>query len=148
MNSLKPSIILVGGFYQGSELYTLICGGSSVKRINKISLISLFILIISFIIIRYALFEMHRMKQVPFMLFLPILLSITILCFKKAKIMPFALALSYPIGFVLGVMFQTYGVDAGGGTANNMWIIWTIVIIVIIIFSIVIELINKKKGRS
>lgn len=118
------------------------------KRINKISLLSLFIPVISFIVVRYALFEIHGMKQIPFILFLFIFLSMFIFCFKKLKIMPFVFAVSYPIGFVLGNMFQTYGVDAGGGTTSNMWIIWISVIIVMMVVSVIAELINRKKSKN
>ncbi len=118
------------------------------KRINKIGLLSLFILIISFIVIRYALLEMHGMKQMPVMLLFPILLAMIVFCFAKVKIIPFVLAISYPIGFALGTMFQTYSVDAGGGATNNMWIIWTSVVIVMIVLSFIAELINRKKAKN
>lgn len=122
--------------------------GGSMKRINKIGLLSLFILIISFIVIRYALLEMHGMKQMPVMLLFPILLAMIVFCFAKVKIIPFVLAISYPIGFALGTMFQTYSVDAGGGATNNMWIIWTSVVIVMIVLSFIAELINRKKAKN
>lgn len=118
------------------------------KRINRTGLLSLFILLISFIIIRYALFEIHGMKQIPLILFLPIFLAMIIFCFTKLKIIPFVFAVSYPIGFVLGNMFQTYGIDAGGGATSNIWIIWTSVIIAMIIISVITELINRNKSKN
>lgn len=126
----------------------IICGGDSMKRMNRTGLLSLFILLISFIIIRYALFEIHGMKQIPLILFLPIFLAMIIFCFTKLKIIPFVFAVSYPIGFVLGNIFQTYGIDAGGGATSNMWIIWTSVIIAMIIISVITELINRNKSKN
>ena len=117
------------------------------KRMNRVSLLSLLILVISFIVIRYALFEIHGMKQIPIILFGPLLSAMIILCFTKVKIMPFVFAVSYPIGFVLGNLFQTYGVDAGGAT-SNMWIIWTSVIMIMVVVSSIAELINKKRSKK
>lgn len=118
------------------------------KRMNRVSLLSLLILVISFIVIRYALFEIHGMKQIPIILFGPLLSAMIILCFTKVKIMPFVFAVSYPIGFVLGNLFQTYGVDAGGGATSNMWIIWTSVIMIMVVVSSIAEVINKKRSKK
>ncbi|MDI9540037.1 MAG: hypothetical protein QM204_00985 [Bacillota bacterium] len=118
------------------------------KKINKTSVVSLLILVISFIVIRYVLFETHGMKQFSFMLFLPLLLVMIILCFMKVKIIPFVAAISYPIGFIIADLFQINGVDAGGGATSNLWIIWTSVIATMIVASIVVELINSKKVKG
>lgn len=47
--------------------------------------------------------------------------------------------------FVLGYIFQTNGVDTGGGIINNLWLIWTITIFVFIFIAIIIELFVLKK---
>jgi hypothetical protein len=88
------------------------------------------------------------MKQFSFMLFLPLLLVMIILCFMKVKIIPFVAAISYPIGFIIADLFQINGVDAGGGATSNLWIIWTSVIATMIVASIVVELINSKKVKG
>lgn len=57
-------------------------------------------------------------------------------------------ALSYSIGFLSGMIFQTDGVDAGGGRTNNFWLIWIVVYICGIIFAIASEWIAVVKKRT
>ena len=115
------------------------------KKINKTSVISLLILVISFIVVRYVFFETHGMKQFPFMLFLPLFIAMIISCFINVKIIPFVAALSYPIGFIIAAVFQTNGIDAGGGATSNLWIIWTFIVIAAIIISVIVEKISSRK---
>lgn len=114
-------------------------------RIYKSILIPLIILIFSFIIIRYVLFDIHGMKQMPLILFLCVFIAITVSILSKVKIIPYILAISYPIGFALGLIFQKNGTDLGGGLTNNLWVIWVSSIVVIVIISIIIEFIIKEK---
>lgn len=114
------------------------------KRINKSILIPLIILIFSFIIIRYVLFDIHGMKQLPLILFFCVFLVITVSTLTKVKITPYILAISYPIGFILGLIFQKNGTDLGGGSTNNLWIIWTSFIIIVMIILFIVELINRR----
>ena len=115
------------------------------QRTNKSILIPLIILIFSFIIIRYVLFDIHGMKQMPLILFLCVFIAITVSILSKVKIIPYILAISYPIGFALGLIFQKNGTDLGGGLTNNLWVIWVSSIVVIVIISIIIEFIIKEK---
>lgn len=115
------------------------------KKINKTSVISLLVLVISFIVVRYVFFETHGMKQFPVMLFLPLFIAMIISCFINVKIIPFVTALSYPIGFIIAAMFQTNSVDAGGGATSNLWIIWTFIVIAAIIISVIVEMISSRK---
>lgn len=117
------------------------------SKANKTPILSLFLLSVSYFLTRYVFLELHGMKQWPLVLFL-FCLAILIVCFlKKAHIVSLVTSVSYLLGFVLGELFQTNGVDQGGGTTNNMWLIWTSVILVGIIVSIVLEVIRKKKSR-
>ena len=115
------------------------------KRINKTSVVSLLILVISFVVVRYVFFEIHGMKQFPFMLFIPLLLTVIVFCFMKVKITSFVAAISYPIGFIIADLFQTNGVDAGGGATSNLWIIWTVIVMAAIIISVILEIISSRK---
>lgn len=49
----------------------------------------------------------------------------------------------YIIGFICSMIFNKDGIDPGGGSTNNAWIIWSIVFLVIIISGIIWELIDK-----
>lgn len=112
------------------------------KKINKTSVVSLLILVISFIVVRYVFFESHGMKQFPLMLFFPLFLAMIVFCFMKVKIIPFVAAISYPIGFIIADLFQTNNVNVG---TNNLWIIWTVVVIAAIMISVIVEIISSRK---
>ena len=118
------------------------------KKNNSNILLSLVIHIFSFIIIRYILFDIHGMKQFPVILFLCVFIAIIASALTKAKIIPYIISISYPIGFIIGLIFQKNGTDLGGGLTNNLWIIWTISIVIIVIISIIIEFIIKKNSAN
>ena len=118
------------------------------KKFNKISVVSLLILILSFTVVRYAVFGIHGMKQLPLVLGLLIAVELIVLCFTKVKIVPLISAISYPLGFAIGCLFQISGLDAGGGATNNLWIIWIGTIFVMNIISVFAELINRKKAKQ
>ncbi|WP_103981691.1 hypothetical protein [Helcococcus massiliensis] len=118
------------------------------KKINRKILVSLGILIFSFIIIRYILFDIHGMKQFPMILFLCVFLAITVSTLTKLKITPYIFAIAYPIGFIIGLIFQKNRTDLGGGLTNNLWLIWVSSIVIIAIISIIIEFIIKKNSVS
>lgn len=101
-----------------------------------------------FILCRYVLFDIHGMKQWPCLLFIFGVFVISISFFFKAKRVSVFAALSYSIGFLSGMIFQTDGVDAGGGRTNNFWLIWIVVYICGIIFAIASEWIAVVKKRT
>ena len=109
------------------------------------SLLSIIILFIGFLLIRYALFDFHKMKDWPTVLFVSCFVVIIICFFIKKAITSLITSLSYVIGFVLGYIFQSSGIDAGGGTTNNLWIIWTITVLAFVFIAIIIELYTLKK---
>lgn len=86
------------------------------KKINKSILIPSIILIFSFIIVRYILFDIHGMKQLPLILFLCVFIAIIASALTKVKIIPYIISISYPIGFIIALTFQKNGTDLGGGT--------------------------------
>ena len=60
--------------------------------------------------------------------------------------MPYIISISYPTGFIMGLIFQKNGTDFGGGSTNNLWLIWVVSIVIITIISIIIEFIIKKNS--
>ena len=109
------------------------------KRNTVLHLSSLCVLCISFVMCRYVYFDMHGMKQLPFWLFVFGTISLLISFYLEGKTTPICTAVAYIIGFISGVIFQTNGLDAGGGTTNNMWIIWIVVFVCIILIGIISE---------
>lgn len=118
------------------------------KKNFIVHLISLCILCAEFILCRYVLFDIHGMKQLPCLLFVCGVVIIGISCFVKAKRVSVFTACSYIIGFLAGVIFQTDGMDAGGGKANTLWLIWTAVFVCCVVFAIASELVVVARKRK
>ena len=92
-------------------------------------LLAISILCIGFLLCRYVFFDIHGMKQMPVLLFGMGILFVAVSFFLKCKVTPIVIAVGYMIGFVAGVVFEIDGVDAGGTTTNNLWLIWTVVFV-------------------
>ena len=110
------------------------------KKNIIIHLLSLCVLCIGFVLCRYVFFDIHGNIGLPDCLFIIGLVSVVISFFFRGKITPFCTALAYIVGFIAGVIFQTDGVDAGGGTTNNFWIIWAMVFVCLILASAIFEI--------
>ena len=110
---------------------------------------SLAVLCAGFVIIRYALLSVHGMRECPLFLFIGGLSLLFISFFAGARKLPLFIALSYIIGFAAGLIFQSDGLDPGGGKTNDLWIIWTVVYICIVIVAAFCEgiIMRKKKER-
>lgn len=110
--------------------------------------ISIFLLCFGYILTRYIFFDVHGMKQLPFILFVCGIAVIAVSFITKTKWISVITALSYIGGFVVGVIFQTNAVDEGGGRTNNLWIIWTVVYICFVFLAIINELIGVWRSRT
>ncbi len=86
---------------------------------------------------RYAFFEYHGMKQWPTLLACVGWMSILIASVLGKKTISLATVLGYMAGFVLAMMFNTDGLDPGGGRTNNAWIIWGAVFICFVLIGII-----------
>lgn len=109
------------------------------KKNIIVHLLSLCLLCIGFVLCRYVFFDIHGMKQLPVWLFVVGMVSMAVSFFLKGKTTPICTAVAYIVGFIAGSIFQTNGLDAGGGTTNNMWIIWIVVFVCITLIGIITE---------
>ena len=109
------------------------------KKNIILHLLSLCVLCIGFVLCRYVFFDIHGIMGLPVWLFVVGMVSMAISFFLEGKTTPIFTALAYIIGFIAGTIFQTNGVDAGGGTTNNLWIIWIIVFVCITLTGIICE---------
>lgn len=109
------------------------------KKNIIVHLLSLCVLCIGFVLCRYVFYDNHGMKQLPVWLFVVGTVSMAVSFFLEGKITPICTAVAYIIGFIAGVIFQTNGVDAGGGTTNNLWIIWVVVFVCLTLAGIICE---------
>ena len=109
------------------------------KKNIIVHLLSLSVLCIGFVLCRYVFFDIHGNIGLPVWLFVIGMVSMAISFFLEGKTTPIFTALAYIIGFIAGAIFQTNGVDAGGGTTNNLWIIWVVVFVGITLAGIICE---------
>lgn len=113
------------------------------KKTRIAHLVSLCVLWIGFLLCRFAFFEIHGMKDGPFYLFLFGFMVLGLSFAAKAELVPIVTSLSYIIGFAAGVIFQTEGVDPGGGRSSNLWMIWTGVFVCAVLVSALGEMVKK-----
>ena len=111
------------------------------KKTNRITnhLLSLGGLCIGFVLCRYILFGLHGMKQWPAILFGVGAVAVAVSFSGGGTYFPRLTALGYPVSFLIGLIFQCDGTDAGGARTNNLWIIWTVAFAALMVFAAVVE---------
>jgi len=109
------------------------------KKNVVLHLLSLCVLCIGFVLCRYVFFDIHGMKQLPVLLLGAGIVFVAISFFLEGKVAPICTAFAYIVGFVAGAIFQSSGVDAGGATTNNLWIIWAAVFVCLTLLAIIGE---------
>ena len=117
------------------------------KKNFILHLICLGILCVGYVLTRYVFFDLHGMKTWPLVLFVCGIVVIGISFIAKAKQVPIFTAMSYIAGFAVGAIFQTDGLDAGGGKTNNLWIIWTVVFVCFTLAAILTDLFAARKKK-
>jgi hypothetical protein len=87
-----------------------------------IGFVSLLVLLGSYWLFRYPLFETHGMKDWPLCL-LVVAMVVTVISgvIMTGKVLPISAVCGYLLGFFAGYLFQF---DYGEGR-NSLWIIWT-----------------------
>ncbi|HHX52809.1 MAG TPA: hypothetical protein GX703_04765 [Erysipelothrix sp.] len=107
---------------------------------NRSSIItSALMLIMSYFVVRYALFEQHGMIQwTNFMAILAVVVLVIAALVDKKNTIMFA-SYGYILSFVLGLVFNTESVDQGGGTLNNHWQIWLVTYAAIVLFGVYLD---------
>ena len=116
---------------------------------RMIGTVSLCVLLISYFAFRHPLFTWHGMKEFPFDLLLVGILVIVISGIIKCnRILPVCTAAGYITGFFCGYLFATTSYDPGGGTLNNMWLIWMATYGIAMIAGVLIEILHAKKHKA
>lgn len=118
-----------------------------IKNHKKLLLVhgfSLGLLLLGFVICRYVVFgTIHGMKEWPFdLLVVGMIVWLAAFLTRKQYVSLFT-ALGYSLGFLLGALFHTEGIDPGGGKTDNLWIIWTVVFLGFILTGSILEVIMK-----
>ncbi|MTI49969.1 MAG: hypothetical protein FH761_19230 [Firmicutes bacterium] len=103
---------------------------------------------ISYWLCRFTFFEIHGMKQWPNLLAISSIVIIIIAIIFGNRIIPVVTVVGYMGGFIFAMIFNTDGVDPGGGRTNNAWIIWGTVFILSIIIGIIFNFISPKSHEN
>jgi hypothetical protein len=103
---------------------------------------------ISYWLCRFYFFEMHGMKQWPNLLAILSLTIILIAAIFGNRIISVATVVGYMGGFILAMIFNTDGVDPGGGRTNNAWVIWGAVLICAILIGVIFAFIFKQRRKT
>ncbi len=109
------------------------------------NLISFILLVIVFLMIRFPLFDLHGMKDWPFNL---LIIGVIIIAYSvfhiKLRFLSIFTTIGYAIGFIMGLLFHYYSLDPGGGSKNNLWILWTFIMFFFIFIGIVLSITKEK----
>ncbi len=105
-------------------------------------------LAIGYWLCRYALFDLHGMKQWPNMLAIVGLVVLLIASAAGFRFLALAAALGYPLAFGIAMMTFTQGVDQGGGGTNNAWIIWGGVYLLCKAIGIAADIITRRTTKA
>ncbi len=110
-----------------------------------IGILSLAAILVSYLIFRYPLFDLHGMKGFPLALcMVGVFLIVVTGLIRKKKVPPLLIALGYIGGFAVGVLF---GYDYGEGL-NNLWIIWMWCFVVASLVGIIGDLALQKRSKK
>ena len=124
------------------------CGVRCMKNRIIGTVCSVVALCVCFLLCRYSFLGLHGMKQYPvFLLAVGLIALIVAAIFDGRKIMIFTI-IGYMGGFVLGMLFNTDGVDQSGARTNNAWWIWTVSFAVIILAGVIWEIVSKRRKRN
>jgi len=115
---------------------------------NKVlwGIITIELFIVSYWLSRFFFFEMHGMKQWPNLLAIVGLIIVVVSNILERRILSVATIAGYMGGFALAMIFNTDGIDSGGGATNNAWIIWGCAFVLSVIVGLFIENDSKVVG--
>lgn len=102
---------------------------------------------ISYLLCRFVFYGMHGMKQWPNLLAIVGLIIIVVASLLGNRLVSASTVVGYMGGFILAMIFNTDGLDQGGGRINNAWKIWTTVLILSILIGSIISFISRQRYK-
>lgn len=115
------------------------------KTRNIWGIVTVGMIFLSYLLVRFALFDLHGMKDWPnFLAIFSIVVVVLASILKKRKVFV-GVVFGYIVGFAVAVLFNTNNSDPGGGRSNNAWIIWTVFLLISILLSFIISYHKKAK---
>ena len=104
------------------------------------------VLLAGFLLCRFAFFGLHGMREWPFDLLLAGLVVVKLSLITKKQMIAWFTVIGYLVGFFVGVLFHTKGLDPGGGKTDNLWMIWTVTFMVCIVAGAITQTVIKWRG--
>ena len=92
------------------------------------------------VLCRFVLFGLHGMKSWCDMLMYVSAGAVVLSAVMDLRITAAAAPTGYMLGFAAGAVFNTDGMDPGGGATNNFWLIWTIGLAVCVFVGLVADI--------
>lgn len=116
------------------------------KKTRNISgIITVAMIFLSYLLVRFVLFDLHGMKEWPnYLAILSISFVVGASILKKKKVFV-GVVFGYLVGFAFALIFSKSGVDAGGGASNNAWLLWSIFLLLSTFVSLIVS--YKKKPK-
>jgi hypothetical protein len=105
-------------------------------------------LFLCYLLSRYVFFGLHGMKEWPFNLFVFGAAVIAVAAFANSRMVMVFTVAGYIFGFAAGMLLNTDGADAGGGTLNNAWVIWTATFLCFICIGIIGDVLSKRRRKK
>ncbi len=104
---------------------------------------------VAFVALHFSQLNMiHGRSDAPIIVAIFGVIALIISYVFKLNLLTLVSTFGYIIAFLLGVIFQTNGVDGGGGATNNLWQIWLISYWVFLGLGFIVNIILKKKHKS
>lgn len=101
-----------------------------------------------YFLLRDPLFSLHGMIELPRLLLQLGWIVLLIGTLLHSKFIPLLTALGYPLGFLAGYLFQRNGVDSGGGSTSNLWILWCCCYLTFIAAGVLLHFFARKKAKN
>lgn len=122
---------------------------ADIRKKALVLLGALVVLAASYLVCRYALFDLHGMKQWPTVLFVAALAVLLLSGVTGKPRLACCTSLGYICGFALGLLLRTTTVDPAGGSVDNMWRIWTVALVAFMLLGAALEFIaTVRRVRS
>lgn len=101
---------------------------------------------LTFVALHFSQLNMiHGRSDAPIIVAIFGVIALIISYVFKLNLLTLVATFGYIIAFLLGVIFQTEGVDPGGGATNNLWQIWLISYWVFLCMGLIVNIVFKKK---
>ncbi len=103
---------------------------------------------VSYWVCRYALFGLHGMKQWPDVLLITGFIVVLISSAAGLRLVAASAALGYPLAFGIAMATATRGIDQGGGSTSNAWIIWGGVYLLCMLLGLLSQLLYRRCKKA